>query len=161
MNLPSKSSECIRYAVGNCYKVLESKDYKMNLVYWHRPSDDGRCRVCFAGATFAFHLNDPKRDVYTLSSLSVRDSEDGLFSEETVHKLYAMNAFRYLNNIESSHGLHYFYGDRRKELSKAAVAEIDRIDRRHKGHRDVVCYYRELFLPLMKEFADVLEKEGL
>jgi hypothetical protein len=87
--LPDKASELIRLAVADLKAAEKSKEYLVDMGYWHLPdvrcSDNReRCLVCFAGAVMARTMNIPPRshvDPYA-------------FPTEEKKKLLALDNFR-------------------------------------------------------------------
>jgi hypothetical protein len=62
--LPNKLSDLIELALNDLEAVEAQPDkYRVNMLNWHEPQEDGICEVCFAGAVLANTIKlDPATD---------------------------------------------------------------------------------------------------
>ncbi len=83
--LPAKPSALIRIAMDDLNKVERLKGYEVDMGRWHDIGyEDGKCRVCFAGAVMA----------QTLGVKPDEAREPHSFGHDTSSKLKALDDFR-------------------------------------------------------------------
>jgi hypothetical protein len=59
VRLPRKQSALLRLAVKDAMLLEKDPRYKLDMMTWHRPSLNGTCNVCLAGAVMACDLKAP------------------------------------------------------------------------------------------------------
>lgn len=83
--LPDKPSELIDLALHDLELCEKDPRYEIDMQDWHNPQgENGRCAVCFAGATLAKSLD--------VTPSELKEPPD--FDEDTEAKLGALNEFR-------------------------------------------------------------------
>lgn len=84
IDLPDKPSELLKVALEDLQKCERDYRYRIRMIVWHHPLEDGTCLICMAGAVMAQRSDcGPMHDV-----------EPADFNPETRNKLMAIDAFR-------------------------------------------------------------------
>lgn len=84
--LPSRLSDLIRVAVEDARLLEHDPRYKLDMNVWHEPFEEGRCRVCMAGAVMVRQLSLPI-DLMAYPSV-------GRFHPADENRLHALNSIR-------------------------------------------------------------------
>lgn len=135
--LPDKPSELIGLALHDLELCEKDPRYEIDMANWHNPhGEDGKCAVCFAGATLAKSLN-----VHPSEAMEPPD-----FDEDTEAKLGALNEFRTGDVYEGLYLMGIEYPDDIMESDVAVVPYITD---------------PEAFKADMRKLADTLEEHGL